>query len=64
MFKFIKRKKDFKKEISYLKERVQYLENENIELTNCLYEIENKIDFLLDKIEPKQYDFSEFPLDE
>ncbi len=38
------------------------LETENIELTNSIYELENKLDMILDKIDPKPYDLSRFKL--
>ena len=49
--------------ITDLENKVYFLENENIELTNCLYELEIKLDSILYKIEEKTYDLTEFSLE-
>jgi hypothetical protein len=49
--------------ITDLENKVYFLENENIELTNCLYELEIKLDSILYKIEEKTYDLTEFALE-
>lgn len=38
---------------------VKRLEEENVELTNSLYEIENKLESRIDKIHPVVYNFNE-----
>jgi hypothetical protein len=38
--------------------RVRILEQENIELTNCLYEVENRLQAQIDKIHPVVYNFN------
>lgn len=38
-----------------LKERIDALEKENIELTNSLYELENRLEAKIDKIHPVVY---------
>ena len=35
--------------------RIEKLENENVELTNCLYEVENKLQSQIDNIHPVVY---------
>lgn len=68
MFNFLKRydvlESDISvsEEIELLNKKVNSLETENIELTNTIYELENKIDMILDKINPKHYDLSRFKL--
>ena len=49
-------------EIELLNKKINSLEIENIELTNTIYELENKIDMVLNKINPKYYDLSRFKL--
>lgn len=49
-------------EIDILNKRIKSLEVENVELTNTIYELENKIDMILDKITPREYDLSKFTL--
>ena len=51
-------------EIELLNKKVESLETENIELTNTIYELENKVDMILDKITPRSYDLSGFKLGE
>ena len=38
-----------------LKERIDKLEKENVELTNALYEMENRLESKIDKIHPVVY---------
>ena len=38
---------------------VKRLEEENVELTNCLYEIENRLESKIDNIHPVVYNFNE-----
>jgi hypothetical protein len=38
--------------------RVSRLEHENVELTNCLYEVENRLQAQIDKIHPVVYNFN------
>ena len=41
--------------IANLELRVLKLEEENVELTNCLYEVENRLQAEIDKIHPVVY---------
>ena len=41
--------------IAELETRVLKLEFENVELTNCLYEVENRLQAQIDKIHPVVY---------
>ena len=43
--------------------RIEKLENENIELTNCLYEIENRLQAQIDNIHPVTYNLTNYGLD-
>ena len=43
------------KEVVRLEERITTLEGENVETTNCLYEIENRLQSQIDKIHPVVY---------
>jgi hypothetical protein len=43
------------KEVVRLEERITKLEAENIELTNCLYEVENRLQASIDNIHPVVY---------
>ena len=43
------------KEVLKLEERITKLEQENIELTNCLYEVENRLQSQVDNIHPVVY---------
>jgi hypothetical protein len=45
--------------ISNLELRVLKLEEENIELTNCLYEVENRLQAQIDNIHPVTYDINQ-----
>jgi hypothetical protein len=38
-----------------LEEKVKKLEAENVELTNCLYEVENRLNAKIDNIHPVVY---------
>lgn len=38
-----------------LQQRIEKLEEENIELTNCLYELENRLQAQIDTIHPVVY---------
>jgi hypothetical protein len=38
--------------------RIEKLENENIELTNCLYEVENRLQAQIDNIHPVTYNLT------
>jgi hypothetical protein len=49
--------------ISDLESRVLKLEIENIELTNCLYEVENRLQAQIDKIHPVTYNLENYSLD-
>jgi hypothetical protein len=70
MFNFLKKYDIFEddisvyEEIELLNKKITSLETENIELTNSIYELENKIDMILDKINPRSYDLSKFSLGE
>jgi hypothetical protein len=46
------------KEVIELKERITKLEAENIELTNCLYEVENRLQAKIDNIHPVTYNLN------
>jgi hypothetical protein len=43
--------------------RVRILEQENVELTNCLYEVENRLQSQIDKIHPVTYNLNNYSLD-
>jgi len=43
--------------------RVLKLEEENIELTNCLYEVENRLQSQIDNIHPVTYNLNNYSLD-
>jgi len=43
--------------------RIEKLENENIELTNCLYEVENRLQAQIDNIHPVTYTLHNYGLD-
>ena len=68
MFNFLKKYDLFEDDISVYEElqilnkRINSLETENTELTNTIYELENKIDMLVEKLEPKKYNLSKFSL--
>ena len=46
-----------------LEERIEKLELENIELTNALYESENRLQSQIDNIHPVVYNLKDFTLD-
>ena len=50
----------FANKIIELQERIEKLESENIELTNALYEVENRMQSQIDKIQPVVYNISEY----
>ena len=43
--------------------RIEKLENENVALTNCLYEIENRLQAQIDNIHPVTYNLNNYTLD-
>jgi hypothetical protein len=43
--------------------RIEKLENENVELTNCLYEVENRLNARIDNIHPVTYNLNNYGLD-
>lgn len=45
----------FANKILELQNRIQKLEEENIEMTNALYELENRLESKIDKIHPVVY---------
>jgi len=45
-----------------LESRVLKLEAENIELTNCLYEVENRLQAQIDNIHPVTYNLNNYGL--
>jgi len=49
--------------ITDLEERVLRLEMENVELTNCLYEVENRLQAKIDNIHPVTYTLHNYGLD-
>ena len=49
--------------ISNLELRVLKLEEENVELTNCLYEVENRLQAQIDNIHPVTYNLNNYGLD-
>ena len=49
--------------ISSLELRVLKLEEENIELTNCLYEVENRLQAQIDNIHPVTYNLQDYGLE-
>jgi hypothetical protein len=46
-----------------LEARVLKLEMDNIELTNCLYEVENRLQAKIDNIHPVTYNLQDYGLD-
>jgi hypothetical protein len=46
-----------------MQERIEKLESENIELTNSLYEFENRLQAQIDNIHPVVYNLQDFTLD-
>lgn len=51
------------KEVVKLEERITKLEGENVELTNCLYEVENRLQAQIDNIHPVTYNLRDYGLD-
>jgi len=51
------------KEVVKLEERITKLEQENVELTNCLYEVENRLQAQIDNIHPVTYNLRDYGLD-
>jgi hypothetical protein len=51
------------KEVVKLEERITKLEAENVELTNCLYEVENRLQAQIDSIHPVVYNLNDYGLD-
>jgi hypothetical protein len=49
--------------ITDLELRVLKLEVENVELTNCLYEVENRLQAQIDSIHPVVYNLNNYGLD-
>jgi len=49
--------------IADLEARVIKLEEENVELTNCLYEVENRLQAQIDNIHPVTYNLQDYGLD-
>ena len=49
--------------ITDLELRVLTLEAENVELTNCLYEVENRLQAQIDNIHPVVYHLKNYTLD-
>jgi lysyl-tRNA synthetase class I len=45
------------------KERVEKLEAENVELTNALYEVENRLQAQIDNLHPVTYNLKDYTLD-
>ena len=46
-----------------MQERIEKLEEENVELTNALYESENRLQSQIDNIHPVVYNLQNFSLD-
>jgi len=46
-----------------LEARIKKLEEENVELTNALYEVENRLQAKIDNIHPVTYNLSNYTLD-
>jgi hypothetical protein len=49
--------------ITDLEARVLKLEAENVELTNCLYEVENRLQSQIDNIHPVTYNLNNYGLE-
>jgi hypothetical protein len=49
--------------LAVLEEKIKKLEQENVELTNALYEIENRLHAKIDNIHPVTYNLSNYTLD-
>ena len=46
-----------------LEDRIKKLEEENVELTNCLLEVENRLQARIDNIHPVTYNLKNYTLD-
>jgi predicted nucleic acid-binding Zn-ribbon protein len=51
------------KEVLALEKRIKKLEEENISTSNCLYEIENRLQAQIDNIHPVTYNLNNYGLD-
>ena len=51
------------KEVVRLEQRITALEGENVETTNCLYEVENRLQAQIDNIHPVVYNLKDYTLD-
>ena len=51
------------KEVVRLEERITTLEAENVETTNCLYEVENRLQARIDNIRPMNYNLNNYGLE-
>ena len=51
------------KEVLKLEERITKLEEENINTTNCLYEVENRLQAKIDNIHPVTYNLNNYGLE-
>jgi hypothetical protein len=51
------------KHVQENQERITKLEAENVELTNCLYEVENRLQAQIDNIHPVTYNLQDYTLD-
>jgi hypothetical protein len=49
--------------IADLEARVIKLEEENVDLTNCLYEVENRLQAKIDNIHPVTYNLTNYGLE-
>jgi hypothetical protein len=49
--------------IANLELRVLKLEEENVELTNCLYEVENRLQAQIDNIHPVTYNLNNYGIE-
>lgn len=50
-------------QVKLLQDKVKILEGENVETTNCLYEIENRLQSQIDNIHPVIYNLQDYGLD-
>ena len=51
------------RKIEELEQRIVKLEEENVETTNCLYEIENRLQAKIDNIHPVTYNLNNYGLE-
>ena len=54
---------DVYERLTQLENEVNKLKEENIELTNCLYEVENRLQAKIDNIHPVTYNLKNYTLD-